>query len=289
MRGSQIGQFSGLAGIVIGAGLGTINVALPVVLGGAMIVVLGGVLVVIMPENGFTPAPRGASSSSQNMIHTLRQGLRLVRGRSILLTFLGISAVAGLYSEGFDRLWTPHLLDDFDFPAWGSLEPVIWFGIIGIVSRGVFLVISEIIRRTVDMNNQTAVAHALLVITALTVAGIFTFALAGNFWLAVVALWLTGAMRGVTDPLMTNWMNQHLESSVRATVFSMSSQLNAIGQIAGGPAVGYIGTAGSLRAALVTSSLLLSPALALLVRGSRQSVPPQEEADIATPALAVTD
>ena len=43
-------------------------------------------------------------------------------------------------------------------------------------------------------------------------------------------------------------------------------QANALGQIAGGPAVGAIGTLFSLRAALVTAALLLSPALALYAK-----------------------
>ncbi len=53
-------------------------------------------------------------------------------------------------------------------------------------------------------------------------------------------------------------------TQVRATVISMSSQSNALGQIAGGPGVGVIGTWWSLRAALVMAGLLLSPVLLLI-------------------------
>jgi DHA3 family tetracycline resistance protein-like MFS transporter len=65
------------------------------------------------------------------------------------------------------------------------------------------------------------------------------------------------------------WVNQHVESRVRATVLSMSSQANAIGQMAGGPAVGAIGTVSSLRVALVVGALLLTPAMALYARTLR--------------------
>ena len=44
----------------------------------------------------------------------------------------------------------------------------------------------------------------------------------------------------------------------------VSSQANALGQIAGGPAVGAIGTFWSLRAALLSSALLLTPVLGLI-------------------------
>jgi len=50
----------------------------------------------------------------------------------------------------------------------------------------------------------------------------------------------------------------------------MSSQVDAIGQIAGGPAVGAIGNMFSIRAALLTSGLMLSPALWLFARVFRR-------------------
>ena len=49
---------------------------------------------------------------------------------------------------------------------------------------------------------------------------------------------------------------------VRVTIFSVNGQVDAIGQIAGGPVVGVIGNA-SIRAALVASALILSPVLPL--------------------------
>ena len=50
----------------------------------------------------------------------------------------------------------------------------------------------------------------------------------------------------------------------------MLGQVNALGQIAGGPPVGYIGTAFSLRAALTTVSAILSPVLLLFAYAFRK-------------------
>jgi len=60
---------------------------------------------------------------------------------------------------------------------------------------------------------------------------------------------------------------------VRATVISMSSQVDAIGQIAGGPAVGLIGSLVSVRAALLTSGVILTPVLALYRFAIRKGEP----------------
>jgi len=43
----------------------------------------------------------------------------------------------------------------------------------------------------------------------------------------------------------------------------MSGQANALGQIAGGPAIGALGSARGLRVALLASGALLAPALLL--------------------------
>jgi len=57
----------------------------------------------------------------------------------------------------------------------------------------------------------------------------------------------------VNDPVYTTWPTQNIDAKVRATVISMSDQVDAFGQIVGGPPVGYIGTAFSIRAALLAS------------------------------------
>jgi DHA3 family tetracycline resistance protein-like MFS transporter len=49
---------------------------------------------------------------------------------------------------------------------------------------------------------------------------------------------------------------------VRATMFSVRGQVDAIGQITSGPVVGMVGNA-SIRAALVASAAILSPVLPL--------------------------
>jgi DHA3 family tetracycline resistance protein-like MFS transporter len=67
------------------------------------------------------------------------------------------------------------------------------------------------------------------------------------------------------------WVNQRLDSQVRATVISMSSQVDALGQIIGGPIVGAIGTLVSLRAALLSSAAILSPVLILFSRARKLS------------------
>jgi len=77
-------------------------------------------------------------------------------------------------------------------------------------------------------------------------------------------------------------VNQKLDSNVRATVHSMFGQVDAIGQMLGGPIVAGIAAAGSAVASLVTSGLLLTPALFFVNRANAHSA--NEASGEVTPA-----
>ena len=78
-------------------------------------------------------------------------------------------------------------------------------------------------------------------------------------------------LRNVQEPLQTAWVNQKLDSQVRATIHSMFGQVDAIGQMMGGPIVAGVAAVGSAVAALMTSSLLLTPAMFFVSRANSQS------------------
>lgn len=271
LRARQVGNLAALPGIGLGMALGSLNVAWPIQLGGACLILLDLFLLLKMPETGFKPTPREERNSWQQMGLTFRQGLATVRGRPALLRILSIGLIYGLYSEGFDRLWTKHLLDNFTLPLANVIQPVVWMGAFRAVGMLLSLGAMEFIRRRLQTDNYQAVARALFGITILLVVGLFAFALSPFLSLVLLAYWLIDITREVIGPLYTAWANQRLDSSVRATVLSMSSQVDAIGQIAGGPVVGLIGSQISTRAALLASSFILTPVLGLYAQTTRRT------------------
>jgi DHA3 family tetracycline resistance protein-like MFS transporter len=280
LRSSQLGQAASLVAIPISVALGSEQLNLPILVGGGLFLLLGVFLIVFMPEQGFKPTPRENRTSWQAMAETTKSGVRLIRVRPILLTFLGITLLYGAFSEGFDRLQVAHLIDDFRFPALGNLQPVVWFGIISAVSELLCIGATEVIRRRLDMNNHRVVAWVLFAFTALLSASVVAFALAGSFYLALAVFWSASVFRTIRVPLFRAWQTQSIDSRVRATVLSIDGQTDALGQIAGGPALGAIANYGSLRAALTIAGVILTPALLLFVRAGRQGrvvVPAAEE------------
>ena len=266
LRGAQVNRVSSLVGIAAGVALASIQLNLAVIVGGSLTVALGIFLALAMPETGFRRSAQTKHAPLSSVIHIARTSVRHLRTSPALLLFLGIAASAGASSEGFDRLWEAHLLTSFSFPALGSLQPVVWFGILNTV--GVLLGIAAIqlaVRRLMTADDRR-VARVLLVLQTVWLAAVVVFGLTDSFVVAVLALWAKRVADSMSGPLFDAWRTRVIPSEVRATVLSAISQGDAIGQVLGGPIVGAIGSAISIRAAMVASSALHAPVLALLVR-----------------------
>ncbi|MEO8971406.1 MAG: MFS transporter [Ktedonobacteraceae bacterium] len=273
LRGAQVSQLGALIGAVISVALASIRVNLPIVLGGGLILLLGVYLLLFMPEHSFHGTSQNATRERptwKTMSKTVFESGRLVRGSPLLITLLCLAAFYGMASEGFDRLWVAHLLLDITLPTLGPLNSVVWFGIIRGGVMIFSIIVAESIRRFIDTSRHKTVSRLLFIINALQIVSMIIFGLAGNFALALAAYWSVSILRQTNNPIYTAWLAQNIDAKVRATVISMSGQLDAIGQIAGGPIIGVIGTLVSIRAALVATAALLSPTLLLFVRADSQ-------------------
>jgi len=249
--------------------------ALPIVTGSLFTILLGCWLLWAMPEHGFQPAPRTERTTWRTMGTTARAGMRVVRGISTLLGLTAVTAFTGAASEGFDRLGDAHLLQNLQLPRVGSLEPVVWFGIIQAGAQLLGIATIQVTQHRLARISPSAVPGILLLANTLSVAALAVFALAGHFVLAIGAIWAMVILGVVSGPIYEAWLAQHISPSVRATVFSMVSQVNSVGQFVGGPIIGAVGTAHGLRAALLLSALLKAPAsilYGLLVRHGRKGV-----------------
>ena len=269
LRGEQADYAGSLLGVGGSVLLGTFALNLPLLVGGAMTIALGVTLLVVMPERNFRPSPREGRSSLQQVAATARGGVGLVRASPVLLMLLAVALIAGMSEEGFDRLYAKHFLDGLGLPALGGLDGVVWFGVISAGSLVLSYVAAEILGRRLNVGDAAVAARLLLVFSALTIAGMLVFALAGSFALALAAFWLTSLVRTLSEPLYLTWLNEGLDPKVRATVISMGSQAGALGEASAGPVVGAVGNLAGVRSALTLAGLILSPALLLYARAMR--------------------
>ena len=156
-------------------------------------------------------------------------------------------------------------------PDFGGLSYIVWFGVIAAASLVLSLLIAQPVNRRLEAAPRQTVTRVLLFANIALIATVITFALAGAFWLALFAMLATNTIRSLVSPLFSSWLNQSItDSTVRATVISFVGQADALGQWTGGPAIGVIGNAFGIRAALVAGAALLAPAVGLYARAARR-------------------
>jgi DHA3 family tetracycline resistance protein-like MFS transporter len=268
LRGQRISYAGAIAGLVLQVALGTWSLKAGVIVGGAITVVAGLLCILLMPETGFRRRRREERASAVREFRTTASGgARFAWTQRVVLLLIAVQLFMGMSSEAFDRLKEAHFLRDVGLPAVGALDPVIWFGtfwLAGLVLG--FVAIGRMIKR-VERGGRETVTRFLFAFTAMELVTMLVFALTGSTWVAIGALLGVFFARDLAGPLYTTWLNEQItDSSVRATVLSISGQANAIGQAGGGPALGAIGNVWGLRAALSAGALLIAPALGLYAR-----------------------
>ena len=289
LRGARFGQAGAVAGLLLQVAVGTLSLRAGVMLGGAFTVACGLFAVLFMPEIGFVRRPRAARASALAELHTTAvTGGRFAWAQPIVMLLIGVELFMGASSEAFDRLKEAHFLRDIGLPAVGTHDPVVWFGIFWLA--GMILNIAAIgsLIRRVERGGRQTVAQFLFGFTCLELAAMLLFALTGSTWPAIGGLLGVFFARNMQGPLYDAWLSRQItDSSVRATVFSLTGQANAVGQAGGGPVLGVLGNVWGIRAALAAGAAVIAPALAFYGRAiAHEGREPELEQ---LPATAVVD
>lgn len=263
LRGHQASRFGNFSGILLGTAFGNIRIGLPIVLGGALLVASGLGLLAIMPENHYV-SQTCEHTILQNMGSTVKKAFRLVRAYHVIGILLLISVFYGGHSEGIDRLWTPFLVQQFRLPFAPFISTVTWLGIIEVMLSLGALGGTEVLKRLNVTKDIHTIRKALFGFIVMITLSIMAFGTATTFWVAVAMFMILKLFQGMSHPLYQTWLNSHItDSQIRATMFSIGGQCDAIGQITCGPVVGWIGNTYGLRMAFYASAAILSPVLGL--------------------------
>ncbi len=289
MRGGQVFSIFNLIGVWTSVLLASaFGYAVPILIGAVLWIGLAAACIFVMPETNFKPASRDEKSIGQSMFGTLKAGAIAIRTTPVLLLLVLMELFIGTSSEGFDRLSEAQYLTTLQLPAMhlpivGLLDPIAWFGLFSTISAIVGVTLLEVARRRVNFTDHAKVAKAMFVFNAVIIVATLGFALAGHFLVAFGMELVRSMAYSLLRPIAATWMNQNVDSRVRATVLSMNGQANALGQIAGGPGIGWVGNAFGIRAAIAAAGLLLTPALALFARTLRK---PALDVNAAEPAAS---
>ena len=269
IRAARVGLTASLVGMGATIFIGAENAAMPILVGAIGVMLVGVLLIFIMPETGFKPAPMEDRSTWQHMWYTFNEGVKSVRARPRLMNILGVGFFYGLYSEGFDRLWVKHFLDTFEIPVLFGSNQVAFFTLLRLVGAVFSILALHWVEKRVDSSSPLAIGRAMMWLTVGIVVAMLGFALF-PLLLLTLGLYLTiDVLRDVHTPLQTAWVNHKLDPQTRATVHSMTGQVDSIGQIGGGSSA-LVARYFSVQVAIAFSALLLTPALGLVRRANSE-------------------
>lgn len=264
LRGSQLSQLGSLFGTVLGTLLGNRDLRLPLILAGGLFLLFALVMCRIMPETNFSPALEEHQGLLRDFTTLFHRNFRFLKGSPVLPALLAVTLCGGLAGEGFDRLSTAHFLQDSLIPTLGPLNHVTWFGLISLMGSALGILASQLLITRMEKRGTLRRTGVVLFSSAGYILCLLLFALARNFWFMLLTFLLAGLMRTVKEPVLAAWMSDHVEENMRATLFSASGQLDALGQILGGPAVGLVARQFSLSWGLICTALFLFPVLFLV-------------------------
>ena len=283
LRATQLSFIGGITGSLLSGVLGTVALYLPMLVSGALMAIGTAALALVMPEKHFQrPANDGkvqtvlqqARVEVREQVRASRRATRVVPG---LVPLLGMTFAFGLWSESYDRLSGAFLLEDIGFPDLFDLEPAMWFSLISCAVALGGIGVTEWARRRTARLGSGSIVGMLVLFTAATLAGVIGFGLAETFWVALVFLLLVSVSRPLYEPLVNGWLVVRVEPKVRATALSARDMFDSGGQIVGGPVIGAIGTAFTLRAALLAGGAVLVPAILCLVGMGRKAGAAEEK------------
>lgn len=271
MRAKKFALIATLVGIALSVALSTLAPNLPYLMGGFLYLATGLFLVIAMKETAFIRRERtGHHSHWGEMKQTWLEGAGVIRRQPVLVLVLLVTLFSGAASEGYDRLWEAQLITGVGIPTDGLMTDAMWFGVIAILSTLLSIIVMQLTEKRLDLGDERVVVRGMFVLTAIRIIALFAFAFAPGFAWAFLALLIIGVVRTMSEPMYDTWLNLHLESKVRATVLSMMNQSDALGQIGGGPLVGWVGSRFSIRLSLATAAVLLAPLLGVYGFALRQ-------------------
>lgn len=263
-RWEQYGAAVGMVGF--GALSWATSLGTAIVVAGLVMMALGVYVIVAFSEHEFTPTREHRWRES---VSIFRRGVELARyDREIMLVF-GATILVNSGAEAFDRLF-PKRLVDLGFPE--DPDPIVWFTALGLATLAVGAIALRIVEARID---GVGVARRMYAVACLFGAvGLLLLAHAPDDVTGMMGVLLVGGVAWtVIRSVSVIWVNRRATSDVRATVQSFLGQVESIGELGGGIALGVLAQATSITVALTFSCAFVGAAGLLVLRSRTGRAP----------------
>ncbi len=265
IRGAKAGNLGQIIAIPLSMLAGYFMLNLPIIIGGLCMIGLAVYLLMYMKEENFKPLDLAERTSTwRSMKGNMGKIISYSKASFIMRMLFLIALFVGFYSEGFDRLWISHFLEASNLSNLTDEQLVLIMGGIQFIVVLVTFVALHLINRSAIHENLRHIYVALFVGSLLIIISLIGFA-SSAYVISLLAFYvIIQVARHVMYPLEDIWLNKIIpDSSIRATFFSVKGQVDAIGQIGGGPVIGVVASGFTVKIAIIVSAVLLMPVLFL--------------------------
>ena len=280
VRAAQISAPMYWIGTALSIGLAALfSYHVPIVLGGLLWFALTILLILTMPETGFVAAQQPGTphiiAHIQSSIAIFHSALRSAMSNATLLRL----CIAGFFVTGmiefFWRASIQHLLNDFmlpviTLPILGALKKNVWLGMLAILRSTLLLIGMSVLHTMSRLNQQVTLARIMTTLYILMLPALVLFASTQMLAMAIIAILLINLLYDIAQPVIATWLNLSIDSATRATMLSISSQINMLGMLILASAMSVFADNTGLRPAILVASLLLIPVLVMYARGAAE-------------------
>jgi MFS family permease len=229
-----------------------------IVVAGIAMMLLGLVAVARWPETGFAPVDAGQRWRQSASI--LRRGLTLARVDRVILVVIVATLLVNGSGEAYGRLLQKRLVA-LGLPT--HPDPIVWFAALSLVGVALGAVVLRIVEARVAEARVAKRSYVLFCVVG--VLGLLLFANAPDASTAAAgALLVSGIAYPVIRTAGVIMVNRRATSAVRATVHSLLSQAEHVGEIIFGLTLAVVAGAASITVAIACSAALLAGAGALV-------------------------
>lgn len=240
--------FVGVPGAMIGAYIGSYDLAYPWLLGGCIGIISGTVALVTMKEEYFSARKISLRESFREMFAIAKTSIVFAKGSGVVKFIIGMNVLLAFSTQAPNMQWQPFFGEKLrDTSHYGY----IWMGISLMVFVGI--IISLKIKR--KLSNER---NALLFCVVTAGLGMMGAASIKNYFFMSLCLFLLHEIpRGAYGPIKDAYLNDNINPRERATVISCQSTFSHLACLLGLFTSGLIANTYSISTAWIVSGLVI--------------------------------
>ncbi len=257
-----IGKVATLLAGLIGAYIGSVNLALPFGAGAAVSLVAVFVSIFFLKENFIQKKAMNWTGAVSQMVRVTKSSVTYGVKHKVVLWLIISSVLATFAFQPINMYWSPRMNNLAGDKIW--LMGWVWAGVSFSMMMGGFLV-KQLLKKD---KSYTWILIPTVLILGIPILLIST----SNIFAVVLIGFITYELgRGMLAPVQKAYLNKHIPSEQRATVLSFDSMMGRLGAALGLVILGFVAKNYSIQMSWLISGILLLFLIPIYLKANKNS------------------